>query len=82
MKYRAPNWEREEKEFLIEEVSSRAAVIENKSNDVEASKKKDAAWEEKKKFEAKFGARGKKRLKEQYQRLKLKAKEEWRELQF
>ena len=32
-------------------------------------------------FDAKFGPREKKRIREQYQRLKLKAKAEWREFE-
>ena len=68
MKDRAPDWEREEKEFLLEEVSSISAIIENMNDDVEASKKNNAAWDEIKKLnEAKFGAWEKKRFKKQYQ---------------
>ena len=48
MKDRAPDWEREE-EFLPEEVSSISAIIENINDDVEASKKNNAAWDEIKK---------------------------------
>lgn len=78
-KERSANWDSVEKEFLLETISSRIEIIETKASDGESTRKKDAAWEEvQKEFEEKFGPREKKRLKEQYQRIKLKAKLEWR----
>ena len=80
MKKRTDNWEKEEKIFLLELTSQRIRTIENKQSDVESVKKKNAAWSKvHNEFCAKFGkGREKTRLKEQYQRLKLKAKEEYR----
>ena len=99
-KDRAPDLEREEKEFPLEVISSRISVIEDKSND---HRRNDHRIIEEKGqrmvsknlvpcpepcpnkverlFDAKCGHREKKRIKEQYQRLKLKAKAEWREFE-
>ena len=77
---RSPNRQREEKEYLLELISKRISVIEDKRIDVATSKKKEEEWDAVKKlFNAKYGPHEKKKIKEQYQRLKLKAKAEWRE---
>ena len=77
---RSPNWQREEKEYLLELISKRISVIEDKRIDVATSKKKEEEWDAVKKlFNAKYGPHEKNKIKEQYQRLKLKAKAEWRE---
>ena len=82
MRARCANWEREEKAHLLELVSSRIEIIEDKRVDADASKKKEEQWEEiTKVFGAKYGVREKKKLKEQYQRLKLRAKAEYRDYQ-
>ena len=78
-KNRSENWEREEKSYLLELISEEINAIEDKRTDIDALKRKDMAWGSiTKKFAVKYGNKDKKRLKEQYQRLKLKAKEEFR----
>lgn len=77
-KSRTENWEKDEKLYLLEIVSEYITVLEDKKTDVESLKKKEAAWDSVvSRFSCRF-VRDKKRVKEQYQRLKLKAKEEYR----
>lgn len=79
-KFRTENWEKDEKSYLLELASENIEIIEDKKTDIENNKKKEVAWNTiVSKFCSRYGNRDKKRIKEQYQRLKLKAKEEYRQ---
>lgn len=78
---RTENWDREEKCFLLELIREHILSIEDKRGDVTSLQKKNNAWEAVvNKFRSKYGSRSKQQIKAQYQRLKLKAKEDYRKV--
>ena len=76
---RASNWRPEEKELLIELVSEKISVIENKKSDANATKRKNIVWRDivQKFCSVSTGAiRDERELREQWKRLKAAAKNE------
>lgn len=76
---RGENWDYSENIYLLELCQEKVKIIEDKRIDAESTKRKDKAWEDiVKKFSARYGQRrDKKRLKEQWGRMKLKAKHDY-----